>query len=410
MKKNCSILMVIVFFSTGLCAQWLSKPAIPQAQAGRGGANSFVLNNTFYVIGGYVGFTAGYTADMYAYNPSSSSWTTKTAPTEANRTAGIAGTVNNKAYVGLGSSYYLSLSPSPVYLTDLNEYDAVANTWTAKASFPDSGRVFAASFSLNNKIYVAGGSTKSGVSKQLWEYNPASNTWTQKADMPVALEAATGFASSTKGYLVGGLNSTAIATNKTYEYDPVANTWTTKADMPVTATQGGTAFTIANNAYYVLGSDKDLGMSGSVFSKTVLMYSMNTNTWSTTTYQYPGDGRLWPVSGVINNKAYIGCGYKYASGEFAYKDLYELTLAPSAVKDISTVNVPTVFPNPCMDELYINSESELAVSLFNLQGEVVLSGICSKTKPLYLFDLVPGTYLLETIQGEYKNSQFIQKQ
>lgn len=407
---NTILIVVHIFFSTSVCAQWTNKQPIPQAQSGRGGACYFTLNDQLYVLGGYVGFTSGYNADMYAFNPGTNTWTAKTSPTNANRTGGAACTLNGKGYVALGVSAYLSASTTPIYMKDMNSYDATSNTWATKAAFPDSGRIFAASFVLNNKLYVAGGATQSAVSNQLWQYDPVADSWIQKANLPVALESAKGFASATKGYIVGGLNASAVATNKTYEYDPSTDSWTAKADMPL-AIQGGTTFVIGSMAYYALGSDKDLGQTGAQFPTAIYQYNMTTNSWSTTSYQFPSAGRMWTVSGVLSGKAYMGCGYKFQSGEFAYKDLYELSFAPNGVASWSEEPEALVYPNPCVNQIVLRTNDAIdQVQILNTNGEVMLKINVSNTNTLDVSKLTPGWYTLQyASKGKTKQATFVKE-
>ena len=351
-------------------AQWIKKADITQSAIGRGAAQSFVLNNKMYVLGGYVGFSAGYTPDMMMYDPANDTWTSKTPPAEANRSAGIAFSIGNKAYVGLGSKNFLSFSPGATLLTDLNEYDATSNTWTSKASFPDSGRTGSAVFVLNNKAYVVGG--KKGINaiecKDVWEYNPSSNTWTKKNDLPIGLTGAAGFATNSFGYIVGGIDESNSVTSATYEYHASADTWTLKGSFlgPV---QSATAFVIGNYAYCGLGSDKDLGGSNALFSTSFAKFDLTNKIWSPTTYNFPNPGRLWPVSGVINGKAYAGAGYKFQSGEFAYKDLYELNLNPTDIAEVQDQNKWLIYPNPASKFIHLEYPGKaIKAELLDLSG------------------------------------------
>lgn len=408
MKKYYLIVGLSVLLMSHISsAQWIKKADMNQTASGRGAAQSFALNNAIYVQGGYVGFTAGYTADMLMYDPVANSWTSKASPTEANRSSGVGFSIGSKGYVGLGAKNYLSFSPAPTLLTDLNEYDASTNTWTLKASLPDSGRTGSACFVINNKAYVVGG--KKGYSgtttRDVWEYNPSNNSWTKKGDLPVGLHHAVGFASSTNGYLVGGINESNVITDVTFEYNPTTDSWTQKGNFgsPI---QGGIALHAGAYGLCGLGSNKDLGASGALFSTSFWKYDYANGIWSPTTYTYSaGGGRLWPVGALIGTKLYVGGGYKYQSGEFAYKDWYELSPSTfTALNDVPTEHYQ-VWPNPASQELFLEATMPWnKACLYDIAGRIILQQGAEKGNKLWIGHLPSGLYILE-IQGSQGTSK-----
>lgn len=408
MKKYYLIVwMSVLLMSQSSSAQWIKKADMNQTASGRGAAQSFALNNAVYVQGGYVGFTAGYTADMLMYDPVANSWTSKASPTEANRSAGVGFSIGAKGYVGLGAKNYLSFSPAPTLLTDMNEYDASTNTWTLKAALPDSGRTGSACFVVNNKAYVVGG--KKGYSgtttRDVWEFNPATNSWAKKGDLPVGLHHAMGFASPTHGYIVGGINENNVVTSTTYEYNPSSDTWTQKGNFVSPLVQGGIALHAGAYALCGLGSDKDLGGSGALFNTGFSKYDYANGIWSPTTYNYTGGGRLWPVGALLGNKLYVGGGYKFQSGEFAYKDWYELSPSTFTALNDMPLEHDQVWPNPASQELFLDATRPWnKLCLYDIAGRMVLQQGAEQGNKLWIGHLPAGLYILE-IQGSQGNSK-----
>lgn len=392
-----TFLLVNLIFGKVKAQTWVEKASIQQGASGRGAAQSFVLNNKLYVAGGYVGFTAGYTIDMQMFDPVANTWVSKTPPVEANRSSGISFVINGKAYMGLGAKNFLSFSPPQVLLTDMNEYNDVSNNWIPKAAFPDSGRTDCAVFVTGGKAYVIGGEKGSSQVKtaEVWEYNPVSNAWTKKADFSGgAIANATGFSDGNKAFVTGGILANGTISNKTYEYNAASDTWTAKANLPV-SNQGGTAFVIGSNAYYGLGSNMNLGGAGASFLTTFYKYDITANTWTAAAFNWTAAGRLWPVAGVINNKAYVGAGYKYAGGEFAYKDLFELSFAPNSTNDIESAHQLIFYPNPANDLLNINTGGQQSlVEIYNVTGQRILSNEHRDNAAIDISGIADGHYIL----------------
>lgn len=381
-------------------AQWNQVAGTSAA----GASQAFVVDDKMYISGGYVGFTAGYVTETRVFDPSSSFWAKATSPAESNRSGGIGFNINGKGYVGLGQKNFLSFSPSPENLLDLNEYDAATAQWTSKAAFPGAGRTGSTVFVLNNVAYIIGGSLADdeGPTDEVWAYDPATDVWTQKADFPIKVDYASGFSLGTLGYVVGGISAKDAILKATFSYDPELDTWTKKSDLPQ-INVGGTAFVLEGRAYYGLGSDKALGGSGAKFPTKFYRYDAETDAWSTASFTWPRQGRLWPVSVVVGAKAYIGTGYKFDGGESAYRDLYELDLTPTSTGIDPRMPI-VVYPNPACDQLFVKgSELDGLLSLIDNQGKTILETAYTPNSPIDISHLQSGIYHIKVMdnQGSY---------
>ena len=101
-------------------------------------------------------------------------------------------------------------------------------TWTQKNSIPvASGTYSAVSFSINNKIYVAGGCSSGLTSNynNTWEYDGLSDSWTQKVNMPMnGTYGSSSFVLNNEGYVIGGWHrdnsSSSSPVSFNYKYNP----------------------------------------------------------------------------------------------------------------------------------------------------------------------------------------------
>jgi N-acetylneuraminic acid mutarotase len=83
------------------------------------------------------------------------------------------------------------------------EFNPEAGAWTEVASLPSLPRYGAAAFSLQDRVYLAGGFSDD-ASVETWEYNPADDSWTRRADLNGARYFHGAAAIGGKGYVYGG--------------------------------------------------------------------------------------------------------------------------------------------------------------------------------------------------------------
>ena len=123
-------------------------------------------------------------------------------------------------------------------------------------------------------------------------------TWTAKAALPSARYDGDGaVANSGLVYLPGGRNSAGTLTKTLYVYTLATNVWSTKAALPIPSGCGASA--MINGLLYVLtGCD---GTSG--FKARLHRYSPSSNTWTARASAPSAHGS--PAVGVINGKLYV---------------------------------------------------------------------------------------------------------
>jgi hypothetical protein len=212
---------------------WTQKTNFPGP--GRYGAATFVLNNLGYIATG--ANDSGYLSDLWQYEPVSETWMQRpglpsgTAQNENQRTEAFAFVANGKAYLGGGQGFVFAPNNTfNIAFADLWEFDPVNPGWTAKSGFPDfTGRIMAVAGSINNKGYVGLGCNVDQTFNHqgFWEYDPASDIWTPKANFPTTFTADAGaFTLNSLFHITGGVRLSVVGlSNQFYSYNPTNNTW-----------------------------------------------------------------------------------------------------------------------------------------------------------------------------------------
>lgn len=278
----------------GGCPTFLTKASMPTARLG---ANSGVVNNMIWVLGGSNRLDPpprGSLATVEMYDPNTDTWQTKPSLPAPRFSAGGA-TLGNIIYLAGGDDGTSTLNTVLAYntldgsctqigtiniarfrtdadiingkiyiaggqpaaaLNSIEEYDLSENTSTIKATLPE-GRDFAAVVAFNNKLYIIGGFDSSGnPTNTCWEYNPATNLVTPKSPMPIARGGKQVFVMNGKIYVGGGITTPGpppmTYIGGTQEYDPATDTWMTMPCAPPTP-RWGAVTEVANNSVYAIG-------------------------------------------------------------------------------------------------------------------------------------------------------------
>ncbi len=277
---------------------WSAKAALPTA---RPNAAVGVIGGKMYVAGGGVVWDTWSLASAVneEYDPVADAWTAKTPMPEA-RGQLAAGVIDGKLYA----------------VGDANEaYDPVSNTWETKAAIPGARSQFAIA-SADGKLYAIGGIIGVELNENL-EYNPVTDAWTAKTPMTKARRALAAGTINGKIYAVGGYGNRDGGGYETLpyteEYDPATDSWTTKAEMNQ-ARENYAAAVIGGKLYAVggqQGTDKDYNEEFDPIANTWTMKAALTAP------------RAYLSAGVLNGKLYAVGG---AAGGGAGSEGTALTL------------------------------------------------------------------------------------
>lgn len=211
----------------------------PNSYLKRNGAFSFVIDNIWYLGGGYDGIELN---DFYKFDPE---WTA----------------IANAPYLGTNSPSFVFGNTGFIYgrtsdLSAFYAYDTDQNMWFAKNPFEVNPRVSPCGFAINGKGYIATGSNDGTYFNDLHQYDFNLNSWTEKQSLDSGLEryGAIGFAINGKGYLSTGANfSNNTRFNDMWEYNPDSDAWTSKSPYPSSARYGASVTTIEGKAYIIFG-------------------------------------------------------------------------------------------------------------------------------------------------------------
>src|SRR6266403_4059281 len=218
---------------------WSAGPDMPSTGVRMVGVYA---NGKFYAVGGRSmdGVGNDFT-HPFEYDPSSNTWTIKSAIYPDNQVSNMACGVLNES----GTDYIYCVGGSAggqtTAIDRVFRYNPVSDTIESIAApWPgdSDGITLPGCFAgFNNKLYILGGfRINTAMTNTIWEFSPGTNTWIQKtATLPVA-----------RGYIptvtylkfiwtAGGSDwngTTLVDTNDSFKYDPVADSITTFPSIP----------------------------------------------------------------------------------------------------------------------------------------------------------------------------------
>jgi len=201
--------------------QWTPIAAYPGSA--RNIASTFVINGM-----GYVGCGLGLVqnTNFYAYNPALNIWVQKASLPGPPRQGAISASINGYGYVGTG------WAPGPTFYSDFYRYNPVSDSWIPLTSFA-TPRECAASFVLNDTLYVLNGDNTTGYFNDCWRYDSAGNIWVQLPDLGCVespRNTFNGFTLNGHGYVFGG-GTTTSRFSDLLEYGPEDIAFTMPVDI-----------------------------------------------------------------------------------------------------------------------------------------------------------------------------------
>lgn len=217
-----------------------------------------------------------------------------------------------------------------------NCYDTVSNTWTTKASYPESLGTSNATATLhNNTIYVIGGSYAQN-GRGNFAYDTVSNTWTEKLSHKFEKSDHSATLIGDLIYCIGGWDSSAsrpFDSNDVYSIS--SNTWSTRT-KPNSDFACHTA-TLYGNSIYILGG---IGRSA-IPRKDILVYNTNTG-WT-----YEKDTLFEKVTNacaeLVGNTIYYIGGY---TGRVSDEDLRDCCYVQTYNITTKTIEIKSSIPTP----------------------------------------------------------------
>jgi N-acetylneuraminic acid mutarotase len=188
------------------------------------------------------------------------------------------------------------------FMNDLWEYDRSTEAWTQKANFTGAPRREAVSFVIDNKAYVGTGSSAAGLKKDFYVYDPSNNTWEQVSDFAsTARRAAVGFSMDAYGFVGTGDDGTLC--QDFWMYNPQTDQWLQKANFPGSARSGACGWAAFPVCYLGTGED-----AAHTFHNDLWEYNYFLNSW-TQRANLPGPGRKNAIAFYLDGWGHIATGY-----------------------------------------------------------------------------------------------------
>ncbi|MDB4335082.1 galactose oxidase, partial [bacterium] len=257
------------FYMTSDGSSWKEIASLPDSVLKRDDAVAFAANGKGYFGLGAGVINEGTSVedvvelnDFYEYTPETNTWVQIDSFPGLARKEAVAFGIGDKGYVGGG--YTISgYNTSTFY-----EYDAVTGVWAVKAPLTTSNHISnAASFVINGEGYVVGGSDEnSNLNSQLIKYNPTTDKWTElnrvinytsesfDNDYSIQRYKAATFVINEKAYLVGGTTKTSVS-DQVWEYDPSLDEWEELQGYEGNMRYGAVGFSIGNYGYVGTGTN-----------------------------------------------------------------------------------------------------------------------------------------------------------
>lgn len=188
-------------------------------------------------------------SDFWKYDPSSNTWSSA-ASYPGNFGNGIyfatAFSIQDKGYVCCGKA-----GPNN-YRSDVWEYNPASDSWTQKANFPGGVRYQLCSFTINNSAYVGLGTDNDMYRDDFWEFKPSNNTWIERAPLPASERSgAATFTIDQRGYVCMGNNGGLL--DDLWEYNPYEDHWEVRDNYSGSRRKWAVGFTLLGHGYVGLG-------------------------------------------------------------------------------------------------------------------------------------------------------------
>ena len=335
LKTTLFLGQLLVFSLISAQDYWLQKDTVNGAA--KSAASSFVIENRAYVVAGTDDFE--YKRKMYSYRADQNDWDNEVSlgGDGGDGLARIGATSfallhegQTKGYVCMGQTQTIA------FMYDLWEYDRSTEAWTQKANFTGAPRREAVSFVIDNKAYVGTGSSAAGLRNDFYVYDPSNNSWEQVSDFAgTARRAAVGFSMDAYGFVGTGDNGTLC--QDFWMYNPQTDQWIQKANFPGSARSGACGWAAFPVCYLGTGED-----AAHTFHNDLWEYNYFLNSW-TQRANLPGPGRKNAVAFYLDGWGHIATGYNdgvFLDDLWAYSGTASIT--SSKMPEIKIMPNPTI--------------------------------------------------------------------
>jgi N-acetylneuraminic acid mutarotase len=169
----------------------------------RGTMTSFsVEGKAYFGIGiGIVNQTATAMKDFWEYDPTTDKWKQIADFPGEGRSAAVSFVIGSKGYVGIG--YNNSAPPSR---NDVWSYEPKTNKWKKVADYPDTKSIPDMCFSNNTNAFIGQIEMNDSHPAAVYEYSPNSDSWRQVSTPPGLLSLTRSFFIDGRMFVMGGFS------------------------------------------------------------------------------------------------------------------------------------------------------------------------------------------------------------
>jgi N-acetylneuraminic acid mutarotase len=308
---------------------WTQKASLPLSinnkieDGGRADAVAFAIDGKGYIGTGTME-DGTVLQDFWCYDAATNTWSNKANFAGGPRTASIGVAVSGAGFIGMGSGGI----NNPVEYNDLCKYDPTTDSWSAKTALPAAGRSYAAAFVIGKtkSFYIATGASGNSVLSECWKYNATADSWVAQANFPGAgRRGAVAFSANNEGFVGFGFNTNNgyNVLGDLYQFNPATASWSKRSNLKTdvdTARITAASFSFANAGYVLGGIGYGKNFIG--VTATCSAYYPTSNIWKTKTYTDISIHKSDRKNAMINNyfaaNAEAGEGKKLVADNWKY--------------------------------------------------------------------------------------------
>jgi N-acetylneuraminic acid mutarotase len=239
-------------------------------------AQTAVVNDQLYVIGGYYDAAIHATTEVDRYDPSTNTWTILSDMPQPLTHSGTA--VDGQTIYLAGG--FVGDYPGPGGTSRVLKYDVTTDTWSDAPPLPEA-RAAGGLVRLDRTLHFFGGQDANRQTNKAdhWALNLDNPNagWTRAADLPNARDHLGYTDLNGKAYAVGGQHIDELTTNQSEvdAYDPATDAWTQVAPLPIPTGHNHNSTFVLNGRIVVAGGQTNPGP----YLADVREYDPDTNTW-----------------------------------------------------------------------------------------------------------------------------------
>lgn len=232
---------------------WGNSSPLP-AGKDRQYASATSYNGKGYLFGG-IDCAGNYLNDFWTYDPLTDNWTELSVFPAAGRAGMVAFLLNDSWFVVGGKNTNGTLN-------EVWTYNFTSQTWVQKNNIPTDGIWRGIAFTFENNAFIGLGrnnlNNQTGHNAEILSYQSGNDSWAVVPNLVWGTRSYVGYAQTDSLlFLFGGLDSVGQILNSAERIHLSDFTTDVLPDFPSVARKGGVAFLVQNDFYYTTGVSTD---------------------------------------------------------------------------------------------------------------------------------------------------------